>query len=73
VLITLVSHATQGTITVGALSSAGANLARANLLFAIVASVVAIGLVVFDRKAWRSPVPASARVPPAFGRESRVR
>ena len=60
VLITLVSHAAQGTITIGGLWSAGADFAQANLLFGVVASAVAIGLVVFDRKAWRGSAPAPA-------------
>lgn len=66
VLITLVSHATQGTITIGGLWSVGADFAQANLLFGVVASAVAIGLVVFDRKAWRGPAPATTvpSVPP---------
>ena len=64
VLITTVSHAVQGTITIGGLWSAGADFARANLLFSVVASAVAIGLVVFDWKAWRGPAPAEATTPP---------
>jgi membrane protease YdiL (CAAX protease family) len=60
VLMTLVSHAAQGTIQIGALWPAGADFAQANLLFGVVASAVAIGLVVFDRKAWRGPAPAPA-------------
>jgi hypothetical protein len=66
VLITLVSHAFQGTITIGGLWSAGADFAQANLLFGIVASAVAIGLVVFDRKAWRAPAPVEATTPPVM-------
>lgn len=64
VLITLVSHATQGTITIGGLWPAGADFAQANLLFAVVASAVAVGLVVFDRKAWRGPAAAGTTTPP---------
>jgi hypothetical protein len=68
VLITLLSHAVQGTITIGGLWSSGPNLAQANLLFGVVASLVAVGLVVFDWKAWRGPAPAPAttgpRLPP---------
>jgi membrane protease YdiL (CAAX protease family) len=60
VLMTLVAHAAQGTITIGALWSAGADFAQANLLNGVVLSVLAIGLVVFDRKAWRAPAPARA-------------
>jgi hypothetical protein len=64
VLITLLSHAVQGTITIGGLWSAGADFARANLLLGVVASAVAIGLVVFDWKAWRGPAPEEATTPP---------
>jgi CAAX protease family protein len=64
VLITLIAHATQGTITIGGFWSAGTDLAQANLVFAVVASAVAIGLVVFDQKAWRGPAPAEAMTPP---------
>jgi CAAX protease family protein len=65
VLMTIASHAAQGTIMIGALWPAGADLAQAMLLNGVVLSVVAIGLVVFDWKAWRGPAPASATtVPP---------
>src|SRR5918993_5614937 len=43
VLMTLISHAAQGTIQIGALWSVGADFAQANLLFGIVSSAVAIG------------------------------
>jgi uncharacterized protein len=66
VLITLIAHATQGTITIGGLWSAGADLVQANLLMGIVASAVAIGLVVFDRKAWLAPAPAPATTMPSM-------
>jgi membrane protease YdiL (CAAX protease family) len=65
VLITLIGHATQGTITIGGLWSAGADFAQATLLFSVVASAVAIGLVVFDWKAWRAPAPAPATTLPS--------
>ena len=64
VLITLLSHAVQGTITIGGLWSVGADFARANLLFGVVASLVAVGLVVLDRKAWSAPAPFEATTPP---------
>ena len=64
VLITLVSHAVQGTITIGGLWSAGADYAQANLLMGVVASAVAIGLVVFDWKAWRGPAAPETTTPP---------
>ena len=66
VLITIVSHAVQGTITIGGLWPAGADFAQANLLFAVVASVVAIGLVIFDWKAWRGPAPAGTTTLPSI-------
>jgi membrane protease YdiL (CAAX protease family) len=64
VLITLISHAAQGTIQIGALWSVGADFAQANLIFGVVSSAVAIGLVVFDWKAWRAPAPAPATTTP---------
>jgi uncharacterized protein len=65
VLMTIVSHSAQGTIQIGALWPAGADFAQAMLLNSVVLSVVAIGLIVFDRKAWRGPAPAHATtVPP---------
>jgi uncharacterized protein len=64
VLMTLVSHAVQGTITIGGLWSAGADFAQANLLTGIVWLAVAIGLVVFDRKAWRAPAAPETTTPP---------
>jgi uncharacterized protein len=64
VLITLVSHAVQGTITIGALWSAGADYAQANLVMGVVASAVAIGLVVFERKAWLGPAAPETTTPP---------
>jgi membrane protease YdiL (CAAX protease family) len=64
VLMTIVSHAAQGTIQIGALWPAGADFAQAMLLNSVVLSVLAIGLVVFDRKAWRSPAPTEATIPP---------
>ena len=72
VLMTLVSHAAQGTITIGGLWSTGADFAQANLLNGVVLSVVAIGLVVFDWQFWRSPAPTPATVQPAYEGESRV-
>jgi CAAX protease family protein len=73
VLITIVSHAAQGTITIGGFWSAGSDLAQANLLFGVVASAVAIALVVLDWKAWRGPAPVLATVQLAYEGESRVR
>jgi uncharacterized protein len=63
VLITLVSHATQGTIKIEPLWSASADVAQATLLFSIVASAVAIGLVAFDWKTWRAPAATETTTP----------
>src|SRR5215213_2570459 len=72
VLMTIVAHATEGTIQTEAFWSAGAAAARMSLLYGAVWLAVAVGLVVFDRQLWRGPAPAPARVQPAYGGESRV-
>jgi membrane protease YdiL (CAAX protease family) len=64
VLMTIVSHAAQGTIQIGALWPAGADFAQAMLLNSVVLSVLAIGLVVFDRKAWLGPAAPETTTPP---------
>jgi uncharacterized protein len=66
VLMTLVSHAVQGTITIGGLWAVGEDFAQANLLTGVVWLTVAIGLVVFDRKAWRGPAAAETTTPPVI-------
>ena len=63
VLMTLLSHAAQGTIIIGGFWSLGADFARANLLTGVVWLAVAIGLVVFDRKAWLGPAAAETTTP----------
>jgi uncharacterized protein len=68
VLLSIVSHAAQGTITVGGLWAMGADFAQANLITGFVWLAVAVGLVVLDRKAWRGPAPATT-VPPIPPRE----
>jgi hypothetical protein len=73
VLMTIVSHAAQGTITIGGLWPAGADFAQANLLNGVVLSFVAIGLVVLDWQFWRGPAPVPATVQPAYEGEPRVR
>jgi uncharacterized protein len=73
VLMTIVAHATGGTIQTGAFWSAGAAAARMSLLYGAVWCVVAIGMIVFDRQLWRGPAPAPATVQPAYQAEPRVR
>jgi membrane protease YdiL (CAAX protease family) len=63
VLITLVSHSAQGTIQIGAPWSASADVAQAIVVYGIVACAVAIGLVVFDWKAWRGPAATETTTP----------
>jgi hypothetical protein len=67
--MTLISHGVQGTITIGGLWSVGADFARANLITGIVFLAVAIGLVVFDWKAWRGTAPIEATTPQAMPHE----
>ncbi len=66
VLMTIVAHATEGTIQTEVFSNAGAAAARMSLLYGVVWCVVAIGLIIFDRKAWRGPAPAGATTPPVM-------
>jgi membrane protease YdiL (CAAX protease family) len=72
VLMTLIAHATEGSIQVGALWPAFA-AGRIVLVYAAVWCVVAIALVVVDWRFWRGPAPASATVQPAYEGASRVR
>ena len=73
VLMTIVAHATEGTIQTEAFWSAGAAAARMSLLYGVVWCAVAIVLVVFDWRLWRGPAPAAATVQPAYQAEPRVR
>jgi membrane protease YdiL (CAAX protease family) len=52
-LMTLVAHAAEGTITLGALGFVGADQTRVTLLYAGAWCVVALGLLVFDWSFWR--------------------
>ncbi|MDQ3928225.1 MAG: CPBP family glutamic-type intramembrane protease [Chloroflexota bacterium] len=63
VLLSIVSHAVQGTITIGGLWTMGAAFAQANLITGFVWLAVAVGLIVFDRKAWRGPAAAGTTTP----------
>jgi membrane protease YdiL (CAAX protease family) len=74
VLMTILAHATEGTIQTEAFWEAGSAAARMSLLYGVVWLAVAIGLVIFDRRLWRGPAPAPATMQPAsYGGESRVR
>jgi uncharacterized protein len=64
VFMSIVSHSAQGTIQLGGLWSVGADFAQANLIFGLVGSALAIGLVVFDWKSWRGPAATETTTPP---------
>ncbi|MGH9248291.1 MAG: CPBP family intramembrane glutamic endopeptidase [Acidimicrobiales bacterium] len=57
VLLTLIFHSTQGSITMSDLGFVGADLSRQELLECVAWSVVAIGVIVLDRAAWRIAPP----------------
>ena len=55
-LLTLIAHATEGTIETSTLWQDGADIARIAWLYGVVWCVVALALLVFDRRFWtRSP------------------
>ena len=66
VLMTIVMHATEGTIHPNELWSVGAAATAAQAIYPVVWFAVAIGLVIFDRKAWRGPAAAGATTPPVI-------
>jgi membrane protease YdiL (CAAX protease family) len=57
VLLTLIFHAMQGSITFGELGLHGADLTRQEWLECALWFVVAIGVIMFDRKAWHAAPP----------------
>jgi uncharacterized protein len=73
-LLTLIAHGAEGSILLSSLWPAGADLERLNYLYAIVWSIVALALLVFDRGFWtrRPPVYAAPaeRHPPGSVSES---
>jgi len=62
VLLTLIFHATEGSITYGDLGFTGADADRMNVIYGITWWVVAAGVVALDRRAWRV-APESATYP----------
>jgi membrane protease YdiL (CAAX protease family) len=59
VLLVMVFHIAQGTISYAALGFAGPDAARMDWLVGVLWIALALGLVVFDREAWRA-APAAA-------------
>ena len=54
-LLTLIAHATEGTIETSTLWQAGADTTRMTWLYSLVWCLVALGLLVFDRRFWTEP------------------
>jgi hypothetical protein len=54
-LLTLIAHATEGTIETSTLWQSGADTTRMTWLYCLVWCLVAIGLLVFDRRLWIRP------------------
>jgi membrane protease YdiL (CAAX protease family) len=69
VLMTMVFHVAQGTVSYGALGFTGADAARMDWLVGVLWFGLALGLVVLDRQAWRTApaeaIAARAAVPAA--------
>jgi membrane protease YdiL (CAAX protease family) len=70
VLMTLVFHVAQGTVTYAALGFTGADAARMDWLTGSLWCLIAVGLVVLDRKAWLGAPPSAVAEPSARGRVS---
>jgi membrane protease YdiL (CAAX protease family) len=62
-LLTLVAHATEGTIDTNALWTAGADTARERVAWMLASVTLAIVLLLADRRAWRAPDAASRTEP----------
>ena len=61
-LLTLIAHATNGTIETSTLWQAGADATRMTWLYSLVWCIVAIALLVFDRRLWtRPPAPGDGQ------------
>jgi len=68
VLMTLVFHVAQGTVSYAALGFTGAGAARMDWLVGVLWFAMALGVVVLDRQAWRAaPATAVAERPLASG------
>ncbi len=64
-LLTLVSHAAEGTIRSGAYWAVGVAAVRMHWLYPVVWCAVAVALVAYDWQAWRAPGAAGATPPVA--------
>lgn len=62
VLMTITAHAAQGVIAFAALGFIGSEETRAVAIFTAVIVLVAVGLVAYDWRFWRSRAPAECRI-----------
>jgi uncharacterized membrane protein YhaH (DUF805 family) len=66
-LLTLIAHGTEGAVLNSSLWSGGVDLDRLNYLYGIVWCIVALALLVFDRRFWtRRPTIVDAPAEPAL-------
>jgi uncharacterized protein len=64
-LLTLIAHATEGSVNTSDLWPVGAEASREVWLYLAVWSAVAVGLLAGDRRFWTRPAPAAARAEPS--------
>ena len=62
VLMTITAHAAQGVIAFAALGYIGSEETRAVIIYTAVIVLVAVGLVAYDWRFWRSQAPAECRI-----------
>ena len=62
VLMTIIAHAAQGVIAFAALGFIGSEETRAVAIFTAVIVLVAVGLVAYDWRFWRSQAPTECRI-----------
>ena len=62
VFMTMLAHASEGTIKIGALGLVGAASTRMTVLYTACWCVLAVGLVAFDRKTWAATAERTTRV-----------
>lgn len=62
VLMTIVMHAAEGVIQPQSFWPLGSDSTRAILVYSLIQVSVAIGIVIFDRHAWRAPASSESRI-----------
>ena len=62
VLMTIIAHSAQGVIAFSALGFTGSDDSRMVVLLTASLCLVAVGLLVFDRRSWRGRAPAECRI-----------